>query len=85
MAKLYASLIITRLSKWTKNERFRAHGQAGFRKDHRCSDHTVTLRTLIEQQRAKKDGKLYACFVEFTKVYDTIPSCMAETGKKEQE
>ena len=47
-------------------------GQAEFRKYHRCSDHLLALRTLIEQQRSRTK-KLYACFVDFTKAYDTIP------------
>jgi hypothetical protein len=73
IAKVYASMINQRLSDWAEDEGLRAQGQAGFRKDHRCSDHLLTLRTVIEQQRAKKGGKLYACFVDFTKAYDTIP------------
>jgi hypothetical protein len=71
-AKLYASMINSRLSAWAEEKGLRAQGQAGFREDHRCSDHLLALRTLIEQQRVKKK-RLYACFVDFTKAYDTIP------------
>ena len=73
VAKLYASLINERLTSWAEEKGLRAEGQAGFREDRRCSDHLLALRTLIEQQRARKGGKLYACFVDFRKAYDTIP------------
>ena len=72
VAKLYASMINSRLSAWAEEKGLRAQGQAGFREDHRCSDHLLALRTLIEQQRSRKK-QLYACFVDFTKAYDTIP------------
>ena len=37
--------------------------QAGFRKDHRTSDHILTV---------KKDKYLYTCFVDFHKAYNSI-------------
>ena len=45
--------------------------QAGFRKDHRTSDHIFTLFTLINKY-IKKVKYLYTCFVDFQKAYDTI-------------
>ena len=47
-------------------------GQAGLRKDHRTTDQTFVLRTLIESVRARK-VPLFTCFVDFKKAYDTIP------------
>ena len=72
LAKLYASLIHSRLSQWAESNGLRAAGQAGFREDHRCSDHLLTLRTIIEQQRVEK-RPLYVCFVDFRKAYDSVP------------
>ena len=47
------------------------YSQIGFRKGFRTSDHVFTLKTLIDQT-FKKGEKLYACFVDFRKAYDTV-------------
>ena len=58
--------------KWTEQHQLRARGQAGFRKDHRTTDQTFVVRTLIEKAKADKQP-LYSCFVDFKKAYDTVP------------
>ncbi len=72
LAKLYATLLNSRLTRWAEANNLRAAGQAGFREDHRCSDHLLVLRTVIEQQRSVK-APLYTCFVDFRKAYDSMP------------
>ena len=72
LAKLYASMLNAMLMGWTERWDLRARGQAGFRKDHRTTDQTFVLRTLIESARARK-VPLFTCFVDFKKAYDTIP------------
>ena len=47
------------------------YNQVGFRRGLRTSDHIFTLKTLIDQSFNKKE-KLYACFVDFRKAYDTV-------------
>ena len=49
----------------------RAKGQAGFRRNHSTTDHLVTLRIIAEEYRNKYD--LFCCFVDFRKVFVTIP------------
>ena len=61
---MYATLLNFRLTRWAEANNLRAAGQAGFREDHRCTDNLLTLRTVIEQQRAAR-APLYACFVDF--------------------
>ena len=78
LAKMYATLLNSRLTKWAEANDLRAAGQAGFRQDHRCSDHLLVLRTVIEQQRIVK-ASLYTCFVDFKKAYDTVPRDMLWT------
>ena len=72
LAKVYATILNHRLSEWTEKYRCRAQAQAGFRKDHRCSDNVFILRTLIEKCKSK-GAKLYCCFVDFSKAFDTVP------------
>ena len=77
LSKLYATVLERRISSWAEDKGLRAAGQAGFRRDHRTSDNILILRTLIESSKALKTGKqhgrLYACFVDFRKAFDTIP------------
>ena len=72
LAKLYATLLNSRLTHWAEANGLRATGQAGFREDHRCSDNLLVMRTIIEQQRVSK-APLYTCFVDLRKAYDSIP------------
>lgn len=72
LAKLYATVINTRITTWAEDNYLRARGQGGFRKDHRTTDQIFVLRTLIEQQRMA-GTPLYVCFVDFQKAYDTVP------------
>ena len=76
LGKLYAALIDKRLSSWTEANDLRARGQAGFRADHRTTDNVFILQTLIDQAKTHlnaKKRKLYTCFVDFSKAFDTIP------------
>ena len=72
LAKLYATIINTRITTWAEENHLRARGQSGFRKEHRTTDQIFVLRTLIEQQRMA-GAPLYVCFVDFQKAYDTVP------------
>ena len=47
------------------------YNQIGFRKNFRTTDHNFTLKTLIEKSLSEKE-RLYACFVDFRKAYDTV-------------
>ena len=69
MAKPFATLN-TRLRRMRCHERMDRQG-LGFRNNQSCGDHSLSL--LIEQLRSEKGGKLYACFVDFTKANDTLP------------
>lgn len=71
-AKLFASILDRRLSDWAEAAQVRADGQFGFRRTRSCAQAAFVLRTTIERTRAR-GGKLYACFVDFTKAYDTVP------------
>jgi hypothetical protein len=46
--------------------------QLGFSKKARTSDHIFVLKTLIDKYLAKKDGKLFACFIDLRRAFDTV-------------
>jgi Reverse transcriptase (RNA-dependent DNA polymerase) len=74
LGKLYASVLERRISIWAETKGIRARGQAGFRKDHRTLDNIFILRTLIDKARSSSvKKKLYVCFVDFKKAFDTVP------------
>ena len=45
--------------------------QAGFRAEHETSDHVFTLHSMIERMIKSKE-RLYCCFIDFTKCFDTF-------------
>ena len=46
--------------------------QIGFLKDNRNAHHIFTLRTLIEKYSHHHNQKVYACFVDFKKAFDSV-------------
>jgi hypothetical protein len=72
LAKVFAMILEAQLSSWAKERGLRARGQASFRKDFRTTDNLYILRTLIEQSTHKRK-KVYYCFVDFRKAFDTMP------------
>ena len=60
LTKLFTQLLNKRLTKWTD-----------FRKGLRTEDGLFILESITDKY-AKKGSKVYACFVDFSKFYDTI-------------
>ena len=62
-----------RLLNFSNNHKILHRSQIVFLPGHRTSDHFFTLRTLIDQHVTHPSrGKLYTCFVEFKKAFDSI-------------
>ena len=72
LSKLYAMVLEGRLTDWAEQGGLRATGQSGFRRGFRTVDNVFILQTLLKQTR-KKGQKLYCCFVDFKKAFDSIP------------
>ena len=72
LAKLYGAVLEAELSRHAEHEGLRTPGQAGFRRAFSTIDHIFTLRCLIDQAKVRKK-KLYCCFVDFRKAFDTVP------------
>ena len=71
LGKLFNSILVTRLNKYLEENNIIRKEQGGFRKDHRTSDHIFILQTLI-QKYTKNKGKLYGCFVDLKKAFDSV-------------
>ena len=72
LSKLFAMILEARMSAWAEQSNVRAAGQAGFHKDHRTTDNVFITSTLIAQAR-RSHKKLYCCFVDFKKAFDSAP------------
>jgi hypothetical protein len=72
LAKVFSMIFESRISQWAETNDLHAKGQAGFKKDFRTTDNLFIRRILTEQARFQKK-KLYTCFVDFKKTFDTVP------------
>jgi len=72
LGKLFNSILATRLQKYLTEHNLIAREQIGFMKETSTSDHVFSLHTLINKYANKKSQKLYACFVDFRKAFDSV-------------
>ena len=72
LGKLFTSLLQNRLNNYMENNNLYNNLQAGFRPGYRTTDHIYTLKTILNKYLFKKKQKVYACFVDFSKAFDTV-------------
>ena len=72
IAKLFAMILDHRIAVWAEDEGIKAKGQAGFRKTFCTTDDVFVSKSLLNKQK-QTHGKLYCCFVDFKKAFDTVP------------
>ena len=71
IGKLFNSVINNRLDAHFNSRNIIDECQIGFRKDSRTSDHMFVLKSLINKYTGN-GKKLYVCFVDFHKAFDSI-------------
>ena len=71
LSKLFNSIINTRLYAYIEENNILRPEQGGFRKGYRTIDHIFTLLTIVTKHLSK-GKKLYACFVDLKKAYDSV-------------
>ena len=71
LGKFFTLIINDRLTKYLDEHNIINNNQIGLRKGYGTSDHVFVLKSLIDLY-TKNDKKVYACFVDFQKAYDTI-------------
>ena len=70
IAKLFSAVINSRLVEFYENKF--AHEQFGFRKNHRTTDSIFILKSLVTKYLAKKKSKIFSCFVDLRRAFDTV-------------
>lgn len=72
IGKLFNTVLNNRLDKYLIDNNLINKCQIGFSKKARTSDHIFVLKTLIDKYINRKGGKLFACFIDLRKAFDTV-------------
>ena len=72
LLKLLCTMMNNKLDEYNEQTNLINHGQIGFKRHSRTSDHVLTLQGLINKYVYDKKNKLYTCFVDFKKALDSI-------------
>ena len=72
LGKFFCLILNQRLTNFVIEKKILHPSQIGFLRENRTSDHIFTLRTLIDKFVHRHNTKLYACFVDFRKAFDSI-------------
>ena len=73
IGKLFLTIINNRLVKFSLENNLLSPGQLGFVIGNRTSDPHIILHNLLQKYCHKKNRRLYGCFVDFSKAFDTVP------------
>ena len=71
LGKLFTLVINERLIRFLDIENALSSFQIGFRRGYKTSDHVFVLNTIINSYFSK-GKKVYACFIDFSKAYDSV-------------
>ena len=72
LLKILCTLLNERVQIHCSENKLINKNQIGFQKGSRTSDHILTLKTLVKKYVTIGKEKLYACFVDFQKAFDSI-------------
>lgn len=68
----FSSILNSRLDKYRHSKHIINPCQIGFTKQARTSDNVFILKTLTDKYCKSEHEKLYACYVDFHKTFDSI-------------
>ncbi|KAL5256064.1 hypothetical protein ACHWQZ_G011320 [Mnemiopsis leidyi] len=72
LGKLFASILLQRLIKFRAETNPDTPNQLGFCKEAQTADHILTLSTCIEKYITTYNTRLFSCFVDYAKAFDTV-------------
>lgn len=72
LGKLFVKILNFRLEKFLIDRNIINPEQIGFCKGKRTADHQFVLRTIIEKYTQQGTKKLYTCFVDLKRAFDTV-------------
>ena len=72
LGKLFASILLRRLITFRNEHNPDTPNQLGFCQNAMTSDHIFTLSTCIEKYVSAQKKRIYSCFVDYAKAFDTV-------------
>ena len=72
LTKVMMSMINTRVQKSVDEKNLISRNQIGFKKGSRTADHLLTLKSIVKKFVTLGKEKLYVCFVDFKKAFDSV-------------
>ena len=72
IAKLYSSILNSRVSAYLEDSKILVEEQNGFRKGRSCEDHIFVLSSLIKSKKKQKIKVFFAAFIDMSKAFDCI-------------
>ena len=72
LGKLFNSVLNARLDEFLNNNNVISKTQIGFQKQARTTYHMFVLRTLIEKYTKQSKSRLFTCFIDFKKAFDSV-------------
>ena len=72
LGKVLCSILNSRIIDFLTEHNVLSNSQIGFLPKFRTTDHIFTLNTLIDNYVHKNNTKIYACFVDFQKAFDSV-------------
>ena len=73
LAKLFYAILNNRLMDFCLKQNVLSPSQLGFLAGNRTSDAHIILHNLINEYCHKRKSRIYGCFVDFSKAFDSIP------------
>lgn len=72
LGKLFSSILNQRSHFYFEENKMLHYSQIGILPENRTADHVFTLRTLIDKYVHYHKEKVFACFVDFRKAFDSV-------------
>ncbi len=73
LGTFFSLILNNKLINFTEQEKIIHHSQIGFMPGNRTADHILTLKTIHDKYvKQQNNEKIYACFVDFKKAFDSI-------------
>ena len=73
LGKLFLSILNNRLMVFAIENKLLSPAQLGFVTKNRCSDAHIIIHNLVKQKCHNEQSKIYSCFVDFRKAFDSVP------------
>ena len=73
LGKLFLSILNNRLIAYALEHKLLSPAQLGFVAGNRCSDAHIVIYNLIRKKCHRENSKIFSCFVDFKKAFDSVP------------